>query len=154
MNQGFVSILFVILVVIIIFLGFTVNDHTKKTVNVIENYQAQLKKAAKLIIQSTTQRHTMIGYDHAKESEILFNQIVQYFGSEHEAEKVLKLQKGRMRLLRQEIDSQLLYVTNRITEKLISHEPALDFDLNELAGLRSVKKVSRKDERRKSRRNR
>ena len=140
MNEGFVSIVFVLLVVVVVFLGFTVNDHTKKTVNVIRKYQDQVQKAAKLIIQSTTQRHTLIGYDHAKESEILFRQVVEHFGSENEAEKVLKLQKGRMSVLRDEINNQLLYVTDELQQKLIVSDPDLDFTLNDTAGFTSRKK--------------
>ena len=65
MTRSLVAFIFVILVIVIIFLMFQINDNSLKCREAKINDQERISKASKLLVQSTTQDHPLLSFEAA-----------------------------------------------------------------------------------------
>lgn len=135
--------IFVILVIVIIFLVFQIHDNSGRCKEVRLSQQNRVTKAARLLVQSSTQNHPLFAHEHALESKIIIDEVIQEHGGVIMAERNLKLPKGRLENLRSQIYRQYQDIQSGIMEKIIERYPELDIDENEDAGLRKAKKSKR-----------
>lgn len=139
MSKGLVALTFLILVVIIIFLAFQINDNSVRCREVRLSHQDRVTKAARLLLQSATQQHDLFAHAHAQEAKLILDDLIQEHGGVALAERNLKLPKGRLEHLRNQIDDQFNQKQAVIVDKLIQVHPQLDVPENEDAGLRRRK---------------
>lgn len=142
MSRGVMSLVIVVELICIIFLVFQVQDNSNKCRDSRQRHQDRVMKAARLIVQSATQSHPLFAHDHAIEAKIIIDDIINSSGGVVIAEKDLKLTKGKLESLRTQIYDQYQDVQSFIMDKIIEHNPKLDTDMNEVAGLRRKKKRS------------
>lgn len=147
MSKGLVALIFLILVVIIIFLTFQIHDNSSRCREVRVSHQDKITKAARLLLQSATQQHDLFAHEHAQEAKLIIDDIIQEHGGVSLAERNLKLTKGRLENLRNQIYNQFNEKQAVVMDKLVQVYPQLDVPENEDAGLR--KKKSRKSRSRK-----
>jgi hypothetical protein len=140
MTKGLTALIFLVLTVIIIFLVFQINDNSNRCREVRTSQQERVTKAARLIVQATTQEHPLFSYDHALEAKILLDEVIANNGGVLMSEKNLKLEKGRLESLRKQIYQQYQDNQNVMMDKIIERRPELDVDINEDAGLRKKRK--------------
>lgn len=143
MTRGLVVLLFVIFVIIIVFLGFQVNDNNNKCKLIYVSDQDSLTKAARLILQSATNNHPLFAHEHAQEAKYIIDQVIQAHGGISLAEKDLKLPKGRLEHLKTQIYNQFSDKQAEMMDRIIGVHKELDVDMNEDAGLKKRKKKSR-----------
>jgi hypothetical protein len=140
MTSGIFALIFLIMSIIIIVLGFQVNDNINKSKDVKIKLQDKVTEAARLILQSSTQNHPLFALEFAMKAKIYINEVVESQGSVYNAEKVLKYNRGRLDNLKNQIESQYETLENLIMEEVISRYPQLETDINESAGLRKLRK--------------
>jgi len=150
MTRGLVVLIFVIFIIIIVFLGFQVNDNNNKCKLVYVSDQDNLTKAARLILQSATNNHPLFSHENAQEAKYIIDQVIHAHGGISLAEKDLKLPKGRLEHLKNQIYNQFSDKQADMMDRIIGVHKELDIDLNEDAGLKKRKKKSRKHESQKS----
>jgi hypothetical protein len=146
MTKGLFALIFVLLIVVIIFLMFQINDNANKCKESKVSQQERVTRAAKLIVQSSTQNHPLMSHEHALEAKVIIDDVISQNGGVISTEKALKLDKGRIENLRTQIYQQYQDVQTFIMEKIIEKQPDLDLDINEEAGLRKKKKKRKKVE--------
>ena len=145
--KGLVSLLFVLMSIVIVFLGFQVVDNSKQCKAVRLSHQERLKGAARVCVQSATQNHPGIAYEDAIISKYNFDEVVRGEGGMLSAERQLKLPKGRLEFLKKEIYTRYRDAQIRVNDKIIDRYPDLDYDINhdaELASSKSKRKNVRK----------
>ncbi len=96
LGSSFVAMIFVILIVIIVFLGFQVNDNVGKCRKAKENDQDELKQTARLMVQSESQANPFWKYRQALEASIRLNRLIDIYGSKQAAAKALKMDPKRL----------------------------------------------------------
>ena len=143
MTRGLVALLFVILIIVIIFLMFQIQDNSNKCKESRVSQQDRVTKAARLLVQSATQNHPLFAHEHALEAKILIDEVIQSHGGTLLAERNLKLNKGRLEHLRQQIYQQYSDIQTNVMERIIERHPELDLPENEDAGLRRRKRRPR-----------
>lgn len=142
MPRGLVALIFVLLIVIIIFMAFQINDNSTKCVQLRTSQQDKVAKAAKLLIQSVTQSHPLFCLDNAVEAKILVDDVTSELGGVAAAERILKLPKGRLQSLRDQVYKNHESIQDNVMQKVIKQYPDLDIEENETARI-SKKKRSR-----------
>jgi len=144
MTRGLVVLLFIILIIIIVFLAFQVNDNSSRCRENLLSNQDQLTKSARLLLQSATQQHDLFAHEHAQEAKMIIDNIIHQHGGITLAERDLKLPKGRLEHLKNQIYNQFNDKQSLLMKKLIDVHPELDTEFNADAGLkRNRKKRSR-----------
>jgi len=144
MTKGLVALMFIIFVVIIIFLAFQVNDNSGRCREVRLSHQDKITKAARLLLQSATQQHDLFAHEHAQEAKLIIDDIIQEHGGVTLAEKNLKLTKGKLENLRNQIYNQFNEKQATIMDRVLQVYPDLNVPENEDAGLRRKKRKSSK----------
>lgn len=144
MMGGLVALIFVMLIIVIIFLMFQINDNSNRCSESKTAQQERLTKAARLIVQSSTQQHPLFAHEHALEAKILIDDIVNQNGGIILAERHLKIPRGRLDNLRQQVYQQYQDIQTLVMDKIIEKHPELNLDINEEAGLRKKRKRKRK----------
>jgi hypothetical protein len=139
MSKGLVALTFLILIVIIVFLAFQINDNSLRCREVRLSHQDRVTKAARLLLQSATQQHDLFAHEHAQEAKLILDDIIQEHGGISLAERNLKLPKGRLDHLRNQIYDQFNQKQALVMDKIIQVHPQLDVPENEEAGLRRRK---------------
>jgi hypothetical protein len=143
MSKGLIALVFIIFVVIIIFLAFQINDNSGRCRELRISHQDKITKAARLLLQSATQQHDLFAHEHAQEAKLIIDDVIQEHGGVSLAERNLKLTKGRLENLRNQIYNQFNEKQAMVMEKLVQIHPVLDVPENEDAGLRKKKRKSR-----------
>lgn len=96
LGSSFVAMIFVILIVIIVFLGFQVNDNNTKCRKSKETDQEELKQIARLMVQSESQANPFWKYRQALEANIRLNRLNDTYGSKQATAKALKMDAKRL----------------------------------------------------------
>jgi hypothetical protein len=135
MFEGFFAFYFIASVIVILFMGFQLNETCNRGNDVRLREQDEIKRAAKLIIQSATQNHPLFKHDHALEAKFLFDQVIASNRGIVMAEKNLKLPKGDLDQLRTTIYEQVEKVQAYMMDEIIDQYPQFDTEANETAGL-------------------
>ena len=144
LGKGFFALLLVLCFVVIIFLLFQIQDTSNRTRDVKIKDQENITKAARLLVQSSTQYHPLFAHDHAIEAKFIIDQVIYSNGGISMAEKFLKLPKGKLDLLRTQINDQYQDTQSYIVEEIIKKNPSLETELNEAAGLKRPKRSKRR----------
>lgn len=140
-SNSFLSMIFVLQLVVILFLMFQVQSMTNFNRDWRSSEQDNIAKAARLVVKSATQNHKLFSHEHAIEAKIIVNEIIHRHGGVTAAEKNLKLPKGKLESLKNHINIQLQDVQSYLMEEIIKSNPVFDTDLNEMANLRKRKKT-------------
>ena len=140
MTKGLVVLFFMIFVVIIIFLAFQVNANSTQCRELRTSHQDKITKAARLLLQSATQQHDVFAHEHAQEAKFIIDDVIHEHGGVGLAEKNLKLTRGKLEHLRNQIYNQFNEKQSVIMEHILRVYPQLDVPENEEAGLRRHKK--------------
>lgn len=143
MSGGLAALIFVMLIVVIIFLGLQVNDNAHRYKETKLSHQNRVTKAGRLLIQSATQSHPIFAHEHALEAKIIIDEVIQEHGGMMMAERNLKLPKGKLENLRSKIYAQYQDIQSHVMENLIARQPDLDIEENEDAGLVKPKRHHR-----------
>lgn len=138
--RGLSALIFVILVVIIIFLMFQINNNSYRCQQNKVLYQDKITLAARLVVQSATQDHPLFSHEHALQAKLIIDDLVEKFGSVSSAEMELNLKKDRLKNLRAQINDQVQEVQSFIMTRIIDKMPEYDLQINEEARLRKKKK--------------
>jgi single-stranded DNA-specific DHH superfamily exonuclease len=133
--------------VVIVFLGMQVHDTTNRTKDAKRLGQDNVTHAARLLVQSATQTHPFLSYQHALEAKFTLDRTIRLHGGLHSAAKELRIDVTRLQKLRRQVDEQTESVQDFLMERVLSVHPELDVDLNADAGLVSSRR------RRKSKKN-
>lgn len=123
MTRSLVAFIFVILVIVIIFLMFQINDNSLKCREAKISDQERISKASKLLVQSTTQDHPLLSFEAAIEAKLIIEDVLLKHGGISTAEKTLKLPKGRLETLRGKIHDQYGVTIERYPELNLMTQP-------------------------------
>lgn len=123
MTRSLVAFIFVILVIVIIFLMFQINDNSLRCREAKINDQERISKASKLLVQSTTQDHPLLSFEAAIEAKLIIEDVLLKHGGISTAEKTLKLPKGRLETLRGKIHDQYGVTIERYPELNLMTQP-------------------------------
>lgn len=126
MTKSLVALIFVMLVIVIIFLMFQVNDNSNKCRESKISDQDRLARASKLLVQSTTQEHPLLSFEAAIEAKLLIEEILLRHGGMVSAEKNLKLPRGRTESLRTKIHEQYDRTLERFPDLNFMNAPTTD----------------------------
>lgn len=143
MTRGLVILLFIVFIIIIVFLGFQVNENNTKCKLIYVTDQEALTKASRLILQSLTNTHPLFAHENAQEAKYIIDQVIHNHGGISLTERDLKLPKGRLEHLKNQIYNQFSDRQAMMMDKIIGVHQELDVDLNEDAGLKKRKRKSR-----------
>lgn len=143
--------MFVVLVVIIIFLMFQINDNANRHKATLVGQQEKVSQAARHLLQATTSNHPFFAIEHSMRAKILIDEIVHDNGGILAAERHLKLRKDWLRDLKNKVYQQHNEVETFVMDRIITQFPDLDVQTNELADLTTQAKPKGK-RRRKSKR--
>lgn len=116
MTRSLVAFIFVLLVIVIIFLMFQINDNSSKCREAKISDQERISKASRLLVQSTTQEHPVLSFEAAIEAKLIIEDVLSKHGGISSAEKSLKLPKGRLETLRTKIHDQYGVTLERYPE--------------------------------------
>lgn len=136
MVAGLLALLFSLMVVIIVFLAFQVNENSVRCLESRLSDQDEVTRAARLILQSSTQGHPLFAHEHAVESKNIVDRIVQRHGGVAAAEKNLNLPSGKLQALQVQIYQQHQDIQAYLMEHIIKELPDLNLAVNEEAHLR------------------
>jgi hypothetical protein len=115
-SKGLTALLFVVMVVIIVFLMFQIQDNASRCKESRIAGQDRVAKASRLLVQSATQNHPLFAHEHALEAKLIIDDLVNDNGGLTLAEKNLKLAKGKLEDLRQQIYEQHSRMLERFPE--------------------------------------
>lgn len=135
MARGLVAMLFVVMVVIITFLMFQVNDNANRYKATLVNQQEKVSQTARYLLQSATSNHPFFAIENSLRAKIMIDEIVQDNGGILAAERNLKLPKGRLRDLRDRIYLHHGETETFIMDNVIAQYSQFDVPENDLAAL-------------------
>lgn len=144
MIRGLMLLIFMIMIVIIVFLAFQVNENAGRCRENHVSNQDRITLAGRLLLQSATQQHPLFAHEHAQEAKFIVDDILQTYGSVSQAEKQLKLPRGELERLKTTIYDQFSDKQAFMNERIIDVYKELDVTENEAAGLKRKKKRNRK----------
>ena len=144
MMKGLVVLLFVMMITIIVFLSFQINDNANRCRQNLSSNQDRLTQASRLLLQSATQQHDLFAHEHAQEAKYIIDDIIQQHGGVNLVERDLKLPKGRLEHLKSQIYEQFNAKQALIMDKIMAVHPELNVPENEDAGLKRRRRKSRK----------
>lgn len=127
--------LFVVMVVIITFLMFQINDNANRYKVTLVNQQEKVSQTARYLLQSATSNHPFFAIENSLRAKIMIDEIVQDNGGVLAAERNLKLPKGRLRDLRDRIYLHHGETETFIMDNVIAQYPQFDTPENDLAAL-------------------
>ncbi len=139
------GMVFIVLIVVIIFLVFQINENSQKCREVKQNLQEDVKKSARLVIQSATSNHPFFKLYDAVHAKILLDAVIESQGGVSAAEKTLKYSNARLNNLKAQVDNQCANIENMIMDGIVEQNNAYDIDINEEAGFRKRKRKSNKN---------
>jgi hypothetical protein len=133
MFRSLCALIMVVQLIIIIFLIFQAHDSAYKYVELRERNHDKMAKAARLLIQSATQTHPLIAYNHAIRGKFLLDDIVYTFGSVRMAEQQLKIPTHKLQKLVTQMDKQFHDLQDFMMHQIIIQFPQFDVAFNETA---------------------
>lgn len=119
-QSSFVALLFVLLIIVVVFLGFQVQENSSRCKDNRLSDQNELKQVTRLMLQADSQSNPFWKYRHALESKIRMDQLLQSHGSVTSAAKTLKVDGGRLEQLRKRVEGEV-EVAEEIMNELVTH---------------------------------
>lgn len=107
MLGGLSALLFVILMVMVVFLAFQVQENSSKCKEARTSHQAIMWESARLMSKSETQENPLWKYRDALEAKFKLEQLVQFYGSVAATAKALKTDSKRLETLQKNMDDQI-----------------------------------------------
>lgn len=107
MLGGLSALLFVILMVMVVFLAFQVQENSSKCKEARTSHQAMMWESARLMSKSETQENPLWKYRDALEAKFKLDQLVQFYGSVAATAKALKTDSKRLETLQKNMDEQI-----------------------------------------------
>jgi hypothetical protein len=135
LGNSFVALLFVLMVIVIVFLGFQVQENSSKCKEARTSHQTDLKEAARLMLQADSQANPFWKYRHALEAKLRLELLLQSYGSLTAASKSLKTDGKRLETLRKNMDEQIEVSEAIMAELASKYESRFDNEFNKEAGL-------------------
>lgn len=133
---SFLLFLVVIEALVVVFLFCQCQENHSQHTNDKIQEQEEIGKIAKLVIQSTTQNHPLIAFQHAFEAKIRLRKILKRNKGVTRTEKELQLPKGDLEKLQHQVEAQLQLLQQFIVEQILKRQPKYKHRLDEMAGLR------------------
>lgn len=140
MFKGLGIMVVVLLVVLVVFLAFQVNDNSLRCREAKATDQERLTRASKLSIMSAAQNHPLFAHEHAQEAKYLLDEVVQRAGGVAAAERDLKVSHGTLERLKHQVYERFQDAQGQMLEYVTAVHPQLDIPENESAGLTRPKK--------------
>ncbi len=142
--NGLFLLVFMIMVVVIVFLGFQVNENASHCRESRTSAQDRVTRAGRLLLQSATQNHDLFAHQHAQEAKFIIDDLIQEYGSISAVETQLKIPKGDLAKLKSDVYAQFSDKQAIMTQHIVTTYPALDVPENEMAGLKKRKSRSKR----------
>ena len=150
MINGLAAIVFVTFMFVVVVLGFQVLENNHRVQDGRVSDQETVTQAARLIVQSATQEHPLLAYEHALQAKLLLDGVLARHGGPTQAAQHLSMEFSRVTALKDQIRQQYETVQSALMYQLMTQDPRLDLrELNEDAGL--VRKRRRHRHREKER---
>ena len=134
-SHSLYAVAIVIQIVIILLMAFHIQDMTSRCKTERVRDQERLTRIARLLVQSATQSHPLFAHDHVVEAKVLLDDLITRHGGIQHAEKNLRLMSGKVSMLKDHIQQQLLDIQTYLMETILEKCPQLQTTLNESAGL-------------------
>ncbi len=114
MSKSLIAFTFIVLVTVIIFLAFQVNENSTRCRDMKLADQDRFAQAAKLLVQSTSQQNEFLSTEAIIQSKYMIDDLLfRYGNSTHSAERALKIPSGKLQSLRSKIYSNYSTVAKR-----------------------------------------
>lgn len=141
----FIATLFLILVLLIVLLSFQIYENNSRFKEDARSDQEQLKMASRFLIQSATDDHPLLKKEHVMRAKIILEDIIRRNNGLINAEKVLRLDKGRLNEIIEQANQQDGEINSFLMTKIIEYNSRYDTSLNKEAGFRRRKIRSKKN---------
>ena len=89
----------------------------------------------KRVIQSATQSHPMLAYEHVMKARVMMSELTRRYGTLRSLEQALGLHTGRAALIEQEVNDQHSKVQAYLMNNILNACPEFDLELNHDARL-------------------
>lgn len=125
MKNTIVSVLFLVLVIIIIILGYDNYYQSVECKDVLYYDHETIKKISRLSSQSSTQTDPLHAYDQILEARIYLRTIIEKYRNIENTEKMLKFRNGYIMKLKSEIESRYENLQKYLTNEILKLYPNL-----------------------------
>lgn len=148
MSSGLFAFVFVIMAIVIVFLGFQINDNSTRCREAKVSQQNRVMEATRDMVKAATQSHPLLKYEYILKAKMMLDEIANTHGSPASAERMLKMERGKLDSLITKVNDMYGTVQDDFMQRIIQVRPELDLPENEDAGLRTSSKKRRGKERR------
>lgn len=131
--NGMLSFLLITSLIVNVVLFAEARNQKEHKIAQAQSDQEQVTRAARLVIQSTTQEHPLFQLEHIQQAKLIIEQLQHKYGSIQEAQDVLGVPE--LERLVGTVQVQYRDTMKECTQRLITHEPQFNFGLNREAGL-------------------
>jgi len=97
--------------------------------------QELVGQVAKELVQSVTQSHPLLAYEHAIRAQEVLRGVLTRHGGAFVAGKNLRIEGDRLERLRQRVANQVVKIRDYLMEHVLEKEPTLNYEENVLAGI-------------------
>jgi hypothetical protein len=140
LKKTLVSGVFFLMTIVILFLGFQVTEMNTRARRIGARAQTELTLAARLVVQSATQTHPLLSYQHAYEAKFILDRLMTTYDGPARLAKAVHLTEKQVHVLVAQVAEQNETVQSFIMEKIFEVSPELNVDINFTAGLLARRK--------------
>jgi len=107
LGNSFVALVFAILMVVVVFLAFQVQENSTKCKDARLGHQNELREVSRLLMQADTQANPFWKYRNVLKAQGRLEDLINFYGSITATSKLLKTDLARIEALRKTLDAEV-----------------------------------------------